>query len=251
MINWLNKFFRLFLLVIVSQSAHAQNISWHLSNKEEIKKQFEITRQWYQTNPCFSVDIAHLSFEDYKILIPSEEVHGFFHKCGKNYQSKILGIQTIQNEKFRFFIDTSQNVILIGNPTNENKYPTELYTENLLNDCKTVQFNEDKLGKKFRLEFSENAYINFCEIGINKDGSYNEIILYFGNIVDKSNPKSQEQQKRPRIKIQFSNYNKNPVFDYNAEFSEANYFVFGSENKLFPTEKYKYFKINDQRINKN
>lgn len=251
MTNLKRRILNLLIFILFSHDVYTQNNEWKLSSKEELMKQFEATRQWNRDYPCFSVDITHLSYEDYKSTIPTEKVEGFFHKCDNNYKSNILGIQTIQNEKYRVFIDSSKSLILIGNPTKENSYPTELYSESLLHECQSVKMQESRLGKKYYLQFEEAAYINSCEISINKDGSYKEIVLYFGKIVDKTEANFNAQIKRPRIKILFSNYVKNPVFNYNNEFSEANYFSYDVDKKLQPSNKYRDFKINDQRINKN
>ncbi len=238
----------LLALFLLKQIGFSQNNGWKTISKDEMKKQMLITKNWNQSTSSYSVDITHISYEDYTSVLPYEKIKGYLHKSKNCYNSSVIGIQTIQNEKYKIYIDTSSQYIAITNAEIDLEAPLyETYSEAMLDQCKLIKMQEINGTKKLRLEFLSNSSISACELGINKDGSYNKIIIFYADAIKQDESDSDEKAKKPRVEIQFSNYILNPSYS-STEFSEQEYFTLGKTNLPTATPKFKSFKIQDQRI---
>jgi hypothetical protein len=247
------KIFLAFILFItVCKSSLSQSQTWKNIDKAEMRKQLQLTRDWNSKAESYSVIITHTSFPDYTSKVPVEKINGYFHKNNTSYNSSLAGIQTIQNGKCGIYIDSSNRVMLINKPEKEGKAPmNEMYSEAMLEKCTSIKMLENKTGKRFRLEFEKAGDVSSCEIGMNKDGSYNEIVLFYAQAIKKKQSDPESTAKKPRLEIRFTNYVLNAAFNYQKEFAEENYFIYGNDKNPVGTGKFKEFKINDQRIKQN
>ncbi len=84
------------------------------------------------------------------------------------------------------------------------------------------------------------------ELTLNAEGLLTEMTWYYFKEVWK-NPEDKNSEKgKPRLSISFSGYNKKASLT-KEELDESKYFI-KKEKKLVLTEKYKRFKLYDERI---
>lgn len=237
------------LFFLITISVKAQMPQWMESNKQEVAKDFERMNNWYRTTPAYSVNVTHSTFEDYKTLSPFERMTGYFYKDHNNYHSFLLGIHTIQNAKCKVVVDTSNTIILVATPdkTFENAINMKEF-EDGLSICKVFKKIESAKEKRLRLEFGTAGTINAYEIIIYPEGMVKEIVVFYNKAVKKDEDDPKSEKKKPRLTISFSNYKTNVKFNYSEEFSETEYIKIDDKKKLTLQNKYKIFKLSDQRL---
>jgi hypothetical protein len=230
--------------VLFITQAKAQSIP---ISKEEIGKVFEKTNTWFRETPVYSLDVVHASFENYTTPLPADKAIGYFKKDGKNYHSFLLGIHTIQNTEYKIVIDTAEKIIAVANPDQLTwlKYTQEDYKV-FLKSCTAVRTSKTGRYTFYRVELPENNPITAYEFLLDEKGLAREINWYYNKEVKKD---ENSTAAKPRMSISFSGYNEAPSFNYSETFSEVPYFV-KKNDKLVVTEKYKNFRLLDQRVKK-
>jgi hypothetical protein len=234
------------LLLIMPIVYKAQSIP---VEKADMIKVFEKINTWFRTTPAYSLTVTHASYENYTTEVPEEKSVGYFKKQGDNYHSLLLGTHTIQNKNYKIVIDTAGKVILVANPDQLTflSYTAEDY-QDLLKNCTALRMNKTGRYTFYRMELPVTSPIGAYEFLVDEEGLAREIRWYYNSEI-KKDENDEHSKVKPRMSIGFSAYKKDLSFDYNEVFGEQPYFI-KSGNKLVPTDKYKMFKLMDQRIRK-
>jgi hypothetical protein len=222
-------------------NSYAQTVT---IEKEEMVKVFKKINEWFKDTPSYSMTITHASYENYEAQVPYQKATGFFKKEKENYHSFIMGMHTIQNDHFKFVIDSSSKTILVANPDQLTwtNYTTDDYTVQLMNSI-AIRMTTVGTYKFYRVELAENSSINAYEFLVDEDGLLKEVKWYYNQAVSKDDgPKA-----KPKAGISFSGYKKNISFNYKEEFSESPYFT-SVTHKLQTTDQFNLYKLLDQRI---
>lgn len=238
-----------FTLFVCSFSrVQSQDVAWKTITKEDMANVFEQLSNWFKNSSAYSFTVTHVSYENYKTIVPYEKSVGYFKRDKNNYHSFLLGIHTIQNKKYKISVDTASKIIMVANTDSSiwDTYKLDDYKV-LLESCATIKMFNQTTDKRYRLEFREGYPLSSYEFLIASNGVLKEITWYYAKEVQKDPDDEHSQKVKPRLSITFSDYKKNPVFNYKNEFDESAYFL-NKGNKLVVTEKYKKFEISDQRL---
>lgn len=221
--------------------------TWNDMSKEDMSIVFENMNKWFKNTPSYSLTVTHASYKDYKTTVPAEKSVGYFKKDKKSFHSFLLGIHTIQNEKYKIVVDTAQKIIMLGSPELliSNSYTMEDYAF-ILKSCKSIKMATYTNDKLYRIEFSANTVISSYEFLIGQDGLLKQIVWYYNQAVRNEDEENSIASK-PRLCISFSDYKKNSVFNYKEDFDEKKYVTL-KDSKFVLTEKYRKYKINDIRL---
>lgn len=238
-------FFSIFFLQCWMASAAAQSSSWKNIEREEMIKVLEQAGSIYRMD-SYSIMVAHASYEDHKTIVPHERSSGYFKKDKSNYHSFILGIHTIQNENYKIVIDTLNKLMLVAKPDKNILSPHSIEDQKtMLNSCINLKTMNSGNEKRYRMELKEGYPLSAYEFLIDPQGMLKEITCYYTE-KNKKESGTENATITPRLSITFSEYKKNPPYN-SSEFDEKKYF-FIKDNRLMLTEKYKDFKLHDQRI---
>lgn len=242
------------LLLLITAFAHGgqpSNMNWTSISKEEIIKVFENINSWFKNTSSYSLTVTHASYEDYQSEIPADKSVGYFKKDKTNYHSCLLGIHTIQNDNYKIVIDTVKKLIMVANPDKNHWGSFTLDDYNLaMGYCSALKFAQAGKEKYYRMEFKDGYPMTAYEFSLNEQGQMKQSILYY-SAIKKNNENEKSQEKiSPRLTIVFSDYKKNPPFNYKEEFDDSRYFIKG-EKKFIPAPKYQQYKIRDQRFTMN
>ncbi len=215
----------------------------------DMAKIFEKMNAWFRNTSSYSLTITHASYENYTTEVPVEKSVGYFKKEKESYHSFLIGIHTIQNDKYKFVIDTSEKIMLVANPDQLvwTGYTPDDYNV-LLQNCISIQMSSVGTDKLYRINLPANSAIAKYEFWVNADGLPKEIIWYYNQEIQKDE-NDEKSKVKPRVSIRFSDYKTTNSFSYKNEFSEDDYFV-NQNSVLKPVGKYKSFKLNDQRLRK-
>jgi len=239
------------LFFFFASAVNAQVAKPEYVGRTDMAKVFKQINNWFINTPIYSLSVTHASYESYKTTIPVEKAAGYFKKNKNNYHSFLIGIHTIQNKTYKIVIDSSEKIILVANPDKLiwNTYTTSDY-DTLLKTCATIKVTTVGNDKLYRMDFNSESPIAWYEFLINPNGLPKEIVWYYNQEIKKDEEDEASEKVKPRVSITFSNYNSSAVLDYNKEFNEGIYFT-NTNNKISLTEKYKNYKLNDQRVKLN
>ena len=244
------KYILFFVLLVTSMLGWAQTANkWKFISKEQARLFIIEMRTWVDKHPNYSVDLNYYSYKTYADLSPADKSIGYFKKNGENISSLNVGIKNIQNAVYRVAIDTTQKIILIGNPRKSGKSVADIDTAQLMSKVeKFSSFStEDESGLK--IEFKKNPTIGSIEIYIGKNGEIKRMVWYYSGRVTNIDVNDKDNNVLPKVEVVYSNYKLNTSFDYKKEFDEKQFFTI--KDKVFvPTQKYKDYKVRDTRIAK-
>lgn len=233
--------FLLFSLLGLVSKAQLVNIE-----KDEMIAVFEKINSFFVNTPSYSLTVTHASYEDYTTQTPVEISTGTFKKQDKNYHSFLMGMHTIQNNKYKVVVDTLNKRILVANPDQLTMmiYTADYYKQ-LLKNCTKIKKTTSGRYTFYKVELPAESQIGAYEFLVDEEGLAREVTWYYNTEIKKDDD-DENSKVKPRVSIRFSNYKIDPVFSAEA-FSEENYFK-AETNKLVVTNNYSGFKLFDQRV---
>ncbi len=235
----------------ISVFAYAQTAKAEYVGRADMAKVFKQINSWFLNTPTYTLMVTHTSFEDYKTIVPADKSVGYFKKDRNNYHSFLLGIHTIQNKKYKVVVDSSQKIIIIANPDQLiwNNYTLNEY-DTILKMCSTIKVIEKNSDKLYRIEFDQENPLSGYEFFVSTEGILKEMVWYSNQEIKKKPADASSETSKPRVHTVFSNYNTAPQLKYQSEFDETVYFI-NRNNKPIVTDRYKSYRLLDQRFNKN
>jgi outer membrane lipoprotein-sorting protein len=180
--------------------------------------------------------------------IPSETYYTLFKKNNDQYYSKSPDDEYLVNDKYILFIDHEDKDVFIQpniakkntdiNSFINNTQGMEKFLDTLIDVYKNVQAIASNFAgtRGYKFSYNEGPYTRIDLIIDTKVWLIKEMVLYYA---EKDEVDGKEQDVR--IKIDYSNYNINPVFT--NEFSETAYLqVQNGKFKLKPAfSKYEFY----------
>lgn len=195
---------------------------------------------------AFSVNVIHRTFQNYQTTQWAFQYDGYIHKLGKSYHSLLMGIHTIQNEKYRIVLDTTKHIMLVSSPSEEidlGNYAAQ--NEKMLQACKEIKTKTDTDKTLFHFTFGSKSPYSKSELAFNKEHMPLYIKIFLNKEV-KVKKDGVEKLEKPRIEVNYTNYTKNQKIGA-AYFSEKKYFT-ESSSGLQLTEAFKDYTIKDLRV---
>lgn len=240
----------LFLGCFAASDIFAQPNDWQETDKNTFLNVFEQMNSWYKLHPEYSMKVKHASFDDYSTTIPSDISTGYFIKSKHNYHSFLLGIHTIQNDRFKIVIDSSGKDLFISYPNTSvwTEYDSATWSMNL-DECNFLKFKESQIGKTFRMEFSEEDELSAYEFTLAKDGRLLQSICFYQEI-QTENEDGQTIHRKPKLTITYSEFKFSVSAETKFEFDENKYITKSGDN-FIPSLKYKEYHLIDQRVRTN
>lgn len=221
---------------------------WKEISKDELVKALKEVDNQYRSLETYSLTVTHASYKDYTASVPADKATGYFIKDKNNYHSFLLGIHTIQNSRIKVVADTSSKVIILANPDKvmSNAF-SQADLEAGLKACRLVKVIELNKEKTYRMEFAENYPFTAYEMKLSKDGLVKELVMFYNRSVQTDPDDKNSPKVKPRVVISFSGFNKDAVAK--SEFDETRYVAIAA-GQVKLAEKYRTFKVLDQRVTK-
>jgi hypothetical protein len=221
--------------------------TWVNVRKEEVLNDFSGVRNWFASNESYQLKLKYQSFESFSSMKSADESIGYFKRSKLNYHSVMMGIETIQNEKIRIMVDSSNKTILLAEPKKELQSPfDEQEYIKVLDKCRALKKMEGPTEKKLRIEFPAKFYMDSYTITIEKKEIIKKLVIYFGQEISANENEKNAKKSKPRVEISFSEHKANAVIPPH-EFSTKKYIEFDGKN--YKTNKlYSEYKIYDTRV---
>lgn len=239
------------LFTVIFSVSNAQVGAWEVATKTEMIVAYQKTWTWFTNTQNYAFKLKYTSYKDYfsKEIIESSE--GYYKRLGNKYKTEAVGIKTIQNEKVRIIIDTTDKLITVLNPGKLNPALTDAKDlEVMLDNVKALK--KRKIGKNicFRIDFIKNELYEAYEFTINDKGLLESLIYYYSEQIEEDDGDGQylsplKTKVKPRLEVLFSNYQA-PVTISESEFQEKS-IVLNDKQKINLLDKYKTFQLKDYR----
>ncbi len=193
----------------------------------------------------YSIKVTQRTFQNYTTQKSAFQYVGFVHKNDKNFRTLLMGIYTIQNNKYKLNIDTTNKIILISDPTQEQPEMTMFSAQNekMLEACKTIKSKNENKKEYISLTYSEKTKFKTTDLIFTEDGLPVSIKLFLNYAVAQ---KKDAKTEKPRIEMEYTEHNLKTKFS-EAEFSEKKY-IQVLNSKIVPTAAYQTYIIKDLRI---
>lgn len=231
----------------ISKAQHSKAI---YVGRADMAKIFQQMNNWFLNTTAYSLTVTHSSYEDYITTVPADKSVGYFKKDKNNYHSFLLGIHTVQNKNYKIVVDSSQKIMVVANPDQLiwNNYTFNQY-DTILKMCSTITMLEKGKDKLYHIGFNSQSPLSAYEFLLGPDGLLKEIVWYSNQEIKKDSNDETSEITKPRVSIVFSNYKEAIPLSYTSEFDENNY-LNKNNNKLSVSDKYKKYRLLDQRFNK-
>jgi len=228
----------------------AQAKDWKETDKSSFLIAFEQMNNWHKLHKEYSMKLKHATFDDYSTIIPSDISSGYFIKSNRNYHSFLLGIHTIQNDRFKIVIDSSGKDLFLSYPNTSiwTEYDSASWSMNL-DECISLKMDESQGGKTFRMEFSEDNELSAYEFTLAKDGRLLQSICFYKEI-QSENEDGKPISTKPRLTISYFDFKFSVSDKTKTEFNELKYIAKSGDN-FIPSSKYKEYNLIDQRVRMN
>lgn len=219
---------------------------WKQISMQEYERILDKGEKFYKEKK-YSVKYKISSFKTHQEIIPYETAKGFVIRQNESFHNGVLGVHSIQNEKYRFVIDSIQRYIMIANPVDPESYET------ILNNIKlwkkqiiTVKQLVTDQGMKLNVRFNENLRTESMTLEFNKEGFLKKSTVYFRIQLSHDPTDKNSIKTAPRVETEYSEYKTSLTEIQNRSFDEKKYFIY-SEKGFTPTQEYKSFKVKDTR----
>lgn len=237
-------FFSSLILSLMILSVSPVFASWNAASLEQYEEHCKKISENYERLKSYSVLIQHSSFQGQNENSPlADQSEGFIKKEGIKFHSYLSGVRSVQNERIRVSVDTSQKILLLSEPEDLTK--NEVVTNNWKITRKNIKgCLQKKIQDKtvYRVECISGPVLGI-EMIVNASNLIDEITIlyrseYFSEQLNKS--------VRPMLKIKYSQFTENPRFEKN-DFSTEKYITIDKKGQIIPTQEYFSYKLIDTR----
>lgn len=231
------------VLFFMSGTAFSQTV-WKTISKEEFLKVLEKVEKLYRTGSSYSVEVSHASFKDYATKTVHDKSTGYFIKDSKNnYHSYLMGIHTVQNEKYKVVADSAKKSIMVsGRDASLDKAMNPVDFSKSMEKCTAIKYYVSGTNTLYRVEFSKNYPYNAYEMETDADAQVKKLILYFNSELPLDPNDKNSKKSKPRVEITFSNYKKNAAVSYSEHFDHSKY-ILQKQGKWIAAGKFKDCKV--------
>ncbi|MCW3104302.1 MAG: hypothetical protein JWO09_2742 [Bacteroidetes bacterium] len=242
------------VLILYISPASAAGV-WENASKKEVMDKFRNALDWFTKTGAYKVNVSYASFVDHTTAVPYERSEGSFVKDGKNLHSVVLGMHTIQNERYRITVSDDEQMIALNNLSGTEQLPVDMESfSDLLDHVQAIRKQVKAGGTCYRIEFAPNGLYASFEFELDAAGLLGKLTYFYSAEMTEENDEADESgnvnkgkiQGKPRMEISFYNYQQNLKVDYEKEFSEKKYFT-ASGKKVTLSEKYRHYELKDYR----
>jgi hypothetical protein len=240
----------LLIPAILLVSFKLPEVNWKTVDIKTVSKELKELQAAYSKITTYAVTINYITYDTKSNNTVHDRSNGYIIKSGLYSKSRLLGIYSVQNEKFRITIDSSKKIVHVSNAY-EAKDPGFSINDymKILNFCKSVKkmSSVNMTGYRFETKNKEGLVAQelFIENGITKEVN----VFYANEHFFRENNSIKKEIVYPRLQVLFSNYNQN-IKVSKSDFSTEKIITIGSDKKLSLVPAYKGYKLIDGRVKK-
>jgi hypothetical protein len=222
---------------------------WTIITAKEYDVEMKKVEKFYTEKKKYAVNVTHATYKGHDSEIPYQQSTGYFHYENGKYHSWLLGVHTMQDEKYKVVVDSINKILIVSDPdsktTNELMQLNYTNSERYLVSCKQ---SKTEKGEKFKLDFNEVPSYSSYLLSIEDDGEIKGLTVYYRAEYASDPQNSASPKVKPKLSISYSGFTDTPAFRSN-EFSTAQYFTI-ENNILKPASSYSAYRIVDARFSK-
>lgn len=246
-----NRFIYIGVFVMLGLYFRSQTApAWQSASREEVVLAYKNACSWFINTPNYSFDIKYSSYKNHNGSELTEITSGYYKRSGKNYVSDAVGIKTIQNDRLRMIIDTSEKTIAISDPgTLSPSIQSSEELNKLLENVKSLRKRVVNKNLTYRIDFRKNEIYEAYEFSVSEKGRLEKLVYYYSEQTEKDyddNNRPVETKIKPRLDILFFNYLVSSKTN-ESEFND-NSIVLAANSRVSLINKYKNYTLKDYRV---
>lgn len=225
--------------------------SYTLIGKNDFIAAYGKVCNWLMVTESYSCQLNYMSFTNHLDINAHDTEKGYYKKSGKNFSCEIMGIKTVQNNRVKLLVDSSDKIITITNPQIINAAGMDVgEVEKLLDNAKKISKRISGKSTIYRIDFKQNTMYEAYEIKIGAYDIIEQLTYYYSERIDRDYSEKIEGVEikvKPKLEIHFKNFVPGvKISDY--EFSENTYVSTG-EKLIHSSRLYKNYTVRDYRLN--
>lgn len=213
---------------------------------DEMMKVISKIEEAYKKYDSYSMDVQHRSYVGDKTGTPFETSKGYYIKSKNFMESDLLGVHTIQNDKFTLTVNPNMRMgILSDNQKQEAIDPESIkaYLEDVENIEKTKQGNV----YEYTFSYKDGAPLEYFKFKLDSKFFIKRITYLYATEMSQGKADGSVLKGKPKVEIIYSNILTSGVKDISGvmnQYLQAN----GKSYRLIG--KYANYDFSDNRIKK-
>jgi hypothetical protein len=231
-----------FCVIFIAASASDKRI-----NTKEASEIIKKVTDYFKDTEKFTVNLEFKSFNGHDSNAPYEVKSGVLKKQGHNFNSFVMGIRTIQNDKYQLLVDTTRRFISIRD-AEMNMWETinSIPIGKSLEATQEIYLGRAELFNCLKLIPVKSSSLNYYEVQYDESYRIRNVIMKLTKQVAAEDGKTQKYIY-PKVNIKFYGYTNGTGIS-NDDFNLNKYVTFNG-NDVSLNERYKNFKFYDLRVN--
>jgi len=215
---------------------------------EKAKVDFKKVNLLYATTPVYSLDIQYAVFDNHTGGNLVEQKFGQYVKNRLLSYTKILGIETVVNEKRTVIVNNEDRAIIITDTRKIELSPIQTNMDTLLKLCKSIKVKDLGVSERYySFDFGDDESSEFSkiEVYINLSNySIKKMVMFYNQSMPLTQNDFYAKEKKPRLEITYKAFTK--LTSANEElFTESSYIMM-ADNTYRGKGKYSNYKIINQ-----
>lgn len=198
--------------------AQQQDGAWKSVPAAQYIETVKRLNQKYLQAEAYEYSMHYTSYENHTTDQVFEKSTGYVKKVKSSYYSKTLGMQLIQNERCRLFIDSNSKVVAVSKPSGMQSLLAE--HEKLLAQAQEIKARTEAAGVRYKIRFPDDAPVTAFEMLVDKNGWVKETETFYRKT--QMNEDGEETPAYPRLKIVYSTPKMNIAYK-KSDFDESRY----------------------------
>lgn len=218
------------------------NFSFGIEVEEVISKMHKN----YSLESSFSIELDYILFKGHDSKVVSERYDGKVENSEFGYYQRMDKVEYISTEKYAIQVNNIQKYIAYSFPKKRD------FTEDLnsallaASNSYVTKVSDSYVVTLYFLGFIESPFSK-VQIKISSDDYLLESVdMYFINDKNFAKIRGENDFAKPHLRIMYSNYTKKPKIDKNT--FELSSYIKTVNGVLYPSKKYEYYELIDQRI---
>ena len=214
---------------------------------QNASEDFKKMNKYYLSHEHISMDIEYLFYENHQSKKAIDVQWAKYKKSGSKFYYAMDGITTIQNDKHKLVLNSSNKIILVTKKQKEidSKVFTGATMDSVLTLCKRIDYTKMEGGKKhYVLTYKSSNYFPYKKLVIvlNSNNSLSKMIYYYNRAINYT-PDENDVEEAPRMEIVYKNTSTKVIATYQYSLSK---YVKIQGKKISAVSKYLNYRLINQ-----
>jgi hypothetical protein len=218
---------------------------WVPATSEEIDG-FHQKMETAYNQDSYGFAIRHASYKGHDAMKPEDEQLGYFYKAGNRFHSKVMGVETIQDEKVVVSILPSEKGIYLTAPEKDLvRHFTAMEKEQIMDWIASTEKMKEGSTTWMRYNYKKDLPLEKVEVQTNKQGFVLALKMYYATALPWEDEEGEEHETKPRLEIHYTKVDSETLA--NGALS-VSHMVRETPQGYAPSTRFKDYEVYDMRV---